>query len=1003
MAYQTLSKEIIFDDFLLLQHPLNFNLTFYKNKYTCMSIIILVDDGGCSLFHTKLFSTDPYIWRSIYLYIYIYITRVIMSKNKANNMSKEVFISADKLFDDYCKEILSRGGYLDASDINVNLSNKLDLNRLSSYRTIKNTNTKIEASIHVYWSNHIIRIYNEMELFIIKNLCKWQNITDIKNTEFLSFGVGALNKCPTVTKYFGIINPTSTNSNNKYNDSNDSIVEYIKAFHSYIRKNKNAIFKNPDYTYWLKQWESTKIAIEYLNIGIRIDFVNLYHALGRGNLGEDVDEGRLIEDIKKEYVREKTSLLRERIMSVKKSDKGTDNSKHNSTQEQSLLLQSEKVLLDHSRPETKAAYKAVQSLITHSTSYTDCLARLVDGLVVKTTLLTTVSAICVHIACLAKYLTDSESFAVQPSNAALLSEQDDSSVEPLRAKLLQASIASCSADIDPQALVALQQYIAHTLRTNTTLIKRDENNSHQVWSIDVMALFELLVTDLTRSVKDARKKHKTGHHSSERPPSTTSLSRIKAPYLLVSRSKGREFGFTSLEPLEPLKSLGPAYSPLDDMVEFATLKGRKSKPSRQVIKIKIRVSVNKIIACIKQALDEAFPTIKHRVVNVEDDSLIEAITPIFLAPVNTTPTPAAGLGPIRIEGEGEGEGDDQQKGDNAVPLRDLMRGDDVCKMLSSAVLLCIRLMHIDCLRLNVPLLLAPVTGPSDPMQITLTAINTDLPVLVTPWAGLNITSRVLLSLQRLETLVRDKVGVACFDLLSLGSFLEFAAGGERLSLISTALVSVLGPFEATSAVDNGAGLSAIGYMTICDVFSEHIDDWHEALLNLLDELLSSRDHTLGVFDVLLYLESRLRERCQHLLPSSSPHSASYESITGGLSFLHVVSELLKYRCDMGDNEQGLSDKLAVLLQSDNNATNDRVLELNDAGDGSDVQPGLSQHDIDSLLLQTFIDQVRRCHFYRYVACLLHTAYTPYMYTECKYLVLCLYAGRLHHSSRRVRS
>ena len=70
MAYQTLSKEIIFDDFLLLQHPLNFNLTFYKNKYTCMSIIILVDDGGCSLFHTKLFSTDPYIWRSIYLYIY---------------------------------------------------------------------------------------------------------------------------------------------------------------------------------------------------------------------------------------------------------------------------------------------------------------------------------------------------------------------------------------------------------------------------------------------------------------------------------------------------------------------------------------------------------------------------------------------------------------------------------------------------------------------------------------------------------------------------------------------------------------------------------------------------------------------------------------------------------------------------------------------------------------------------------------------------------------------
>ena len=891
---------------------------------------------------------------------------------QSKSKSKNLYLSAESLFDDYCSEILSQGGYLDAADIHVNMSNKLDLMRLASYRLIKMTNSKVESCVHAYWSTHTLRNYFEMERYVIKNLCQWKKIDII--CEFLSFGVGAFNKCPSVIKYFGLLN---------YSDlveANYDIVRYLKSFHMFTRKNRTAIFKNQDYTYWQKVWDESSFSTN--QYPIKIDFKSLYYAFERGNLGDDMNESKVIESVKKEFINEKQKSIRERILSLTQFSHNTNNTNLSQSTETCMknyiFITEDLILQKHDKLHN--IYMSLKSYIIQIAPYEDGFTQLHKKLISKFDI-QSIQSFCVLLTCLTFYMADSGLLVLDNNNTILTADEtvhtnlDDNSqtTDALKAKLLQSSLATFILDLDTDIVKAYITYISNILRKNPQFVKvslaAEIDNNKPCITIDVVEFYEYISNDFIKAVKEvvnninrcktavnaptitvdrqlkleSIKKRKKNKNSN----SNNNENKLSSLRITINNTTNGIFR-KSNKIYEQLKILRNIHDLYQNIRVYAQL----FKYSRKIDEQKIEI-LNITITIIK---------------DVDHMSIVNTIKSLFskfdiqyeLIPGKSTSTDIAINDTSNADNSTSDDNNndittnnnttsdnDNDNDNNATavdnsnttniikftttdtnnneeviiyPTTNISEGElkqieEKCKILTMAAILCTRLMRIENLRSNV-LLINPL-----PLDIHSTILSTSTQDIVSTLAltwkhsSLSPLEQLILSLMNIEQITKEKLQIECFELLSTGSFLQIMSRSEHLGTLCSTLSTILNLFSdhansnnMSNNISNSDNNNSLINMTasMSYNFNDTITIWCDIFIELVDELLSLRMNDMAIFDMLCYLEIHLKERFQIQISNNTSYNTntntnnnrsqnvSYELLSGGLSFLQIVTELLKY-------------------------------------------------------------------------------------------------------------
>jgi hypothetical protein len=116
-------------------------------------------------------------------------------------LPKSSFKASD-VFDTFALSIIRNGGYLNSIDLINGLQGEiLDLDKMYRFKEIQSTNKVVHSAVTCYWGSRSVRIYAELEEFVIDKLTGYQH-RESRPKLFTEFGMGNLCKNEVVLKYF---------------------------------------------------------------------------------------------------------------------------------------------------------------------------------------------------------------------------------------------------------------------------------------------------------------------------------------------------------------------------------------------------------------------------------------------------------------------------------------------------------------------------------------------------------------------------------------------------------------------------------------------------------------------------------------------------------------------------------------------------------------------------------------------------------------------------------
>ena len=193
------------------------------------------------------------------------------NNNNYNNYNNHNTGNATVIFNEFVQSILKKNGYLNTEDILTGLQDKIEhLEHLSIFKDIRNTNKIINTTIICYCQNKSIRIYSELEQFIIKQLANYRQMKDIP-IKFEEFGVGNLMKNNFIMKIFNFYsnsnNTTGSNGSNNITITKSMLPiittsDILQILHEFIMKNHTT---TAAYNGKAMDWEALELKfMEYL-------------------------------------------------------------------------------------------------------------------------------------------------------------------------------------------------------------------------------------------------------------------------------------------------------------------------------------------------------------------------------------------------------------------------------------------------------------------------------------------------------------------------------------------------------------------------------------------------------------------------------------------------------------------------------------------------------------------------------------------------------------------
>jgi hypothetical protein len=181
--------------------------------------------------------------------------------------------SATDLFNSFAKDIILKGGYLNSDNLVDGLNNQIDnLHQFYMFKNIQNINRVVHGAVLCYWQSRSIRIFRELEAFVIKTVAGYKQEKSTPE-RFEAFGMGSLLRNDVVVKYFGLEDLPANFARDMLPDITSS--EVLQCMQEFVVKNRN--LGRPDE----KMEEKFKdyLRRSYGTIwGVNVEFKSLFHA-----------------------------------------------------------------------------------------------------------------------------------------------------------------------------------------------------------------------------------------------------------------------------------------------------------------------------------------------------------------------------------------------------------------------------------------------------------------------------------------------------------------------------------------------------------------------------------------------------------------------------------------------------------------------------------------------------------------------------------------------------
>jgi hypothetical protein len=181
--------------------------------------------------------------------------------------------SATDLFNSFAKDIILKGGYLNSDNLVDGLNNQIDnLHQFYMFKNIQNINRVVHGAVLCYWQSRSIRIFRELEAFVIKTVAGYKQEKSTPE-RFEAFGMGSLLRNDVVMKYFGLEDLPANFARDMLPDITSS--EVLQCMQEFVVKNRN--LGRPDE----KMEEKFKdyLRRSYGTIwGVNVEFKSLFHA-----------------------------------------------------------------------------------------------------------------------------------------------------------------------------------------------------------------------------------------------------------------------------------------------------------------------------------------------------------------------------------------------------------------------------------------------------------------------------------------------------------------------------------------------------------------------------------------------------------------------------------------------------------------------------------------------------------------------------------------------------
>lgn len=200
-----------------------------------------------------------------------------------------IHVSASELLSNFAREVIMAGGYLNSDDLVHGLRDKIeDLHQLAMFKSIQGVNKVIHAAVQCYWQGRSIRIYRELERFVIKQVAGYKQMQkeDIPDN-FKAFGMGNLLRNDVVMKFFNFAEhlPSTTttattrgggNGGDGSSLPNVTSADVLQCIQEFIAKNRN--LGRPDekleekFKDYLRRYFGTNL------LGVDVEFKSLFHS-----------------------------------------------------------------------------------------------------------------------------------------------------------------------------------------------------------------------------------------------------------------------------------------------------------------------------------------------------------------------------------------------------------------------------------------------------------------------------------------------------------------------------------------------------------------------------------------------------------------------------------------------------------------------------------------------------------------------------------------------------
>jgi hypothetical protein len=207
-------------------------------------------------------------------------------QNQANRPNSTKISHQNKtpveILDDYCRRVIAIGNYLDSQEIMHELVSILPkIKFLPLFHQIQSLNRFIDTSIEAYWHSNSIRIFLELEEFILRLYNKWSRSN---HRTFEEIGVGSLGRHPKIVKYFEFFqNPFRKDLLPKI--SMESLIRFTTIYidRSGGRGGGNNLEFNENTQENFQKFLFEKCRVEYggdkYHLGISVDLKELFHKI----------------------------------------------------------------------------------------------------------------------------------------------------------------------------------------------------------------------------------------------------------------------------------------------------------------------------------------------------------------------------------------------------------------------------------------------------------------------------------------------------------------------------------------------------------------------------------------------------------------------------------------------------------------------------------------------------------------------------------------------------